>query len=262
MSRGTFGELKVFEDFLNFEDDIAAAGVATGIVFGAGFVSVGDVGLVSVGEGSLAWTIDEPGGILAITTDTGDNDNACLIAGPFRPADGGCESEFRFKFNSATLGAVYAGFTETLVFDTPVMPAEFATETMTYNGSGGMIGASFDTAATDNDFRVLGGDAGAVSSNADTNGTRANETIAADEWYLVRTEVDPDGNGRVYVGHKGDQMDLISVSNAVQGASFQGAVVTPGDRQYAVCMFENRSAAARVFEVDYCYAHGWRDWTN
>lgn len=264
MSRGTYGELKVLEDFLHFEDNIAATGLATGVVFGTGYVSVGKLGLVSVNEGSLAWTIDEPGGILAITTDGADDDNACLIAGPFRPADGGCETEWRFKFDGAatTFPAIYAGFSETMAFDTPVMPAEFATVTMTYNGTGGMMGAQMDIDGTTDDFRALAGDGAAGAGGSGTTGVRANETLTADEWYLVRTEIDPTGNGRVYVGHKGDQMDLIQATNAVQGNSWTGAVVTPGDRQYAVCMAENRTGAARVFEVDYGYARGWRDWTN
>lgn len=260
-SRGTFGEVKVWEDFLHFEDNIAAAGVATGIVYGAGYVSVGELGLVSVNEGSLAWTIDEDGGILAITTDTGDNDNAVLLAGRYRPANGGVEMETRFKFASATVDAVEAGFAETMALNTPVMPAEFATATMTYNGSGGMMGAVHDPDASTNDFRAFVGDAGAGTVGSSTTGARANEAIAADEWYVVRTEVGPDGNGQVYVGHKGEQLDLIRATNAVQGTSWTGAGVTPGDQFYAFVGVENRSSAASVFEVDYVYARGWRDWT-
>lgn len=263
MARGTFGEIRVWEDFTHFEDNIAATGLATAIVFGTGYVSVGDVGLVSVNEGSLAWTIDEPGGILAITTDTGDDDNACLIAGPFRPADGGCECEYRFKFDGAatTFPAIFAGFSETMAFDTPVMPAEFATATMTYNGTGGMVGAQMDVDGTTDDFRACAGDAAAATGGAG-NGVRANETLTADEWYLVRVEIGDDGHGTVYVGHKGSGMDRIATSDAVHGTSFNAAVVTPGDRQYPVLMAENRSAAARVFEVDYFWARGFRDWSN
>ena len=264
MSRGTYAELKVFEDFLKFEDNIAATGVAASIVWGTGYVSVGNLGFVSVNEGSLAWTIDESDGILAITTDTGDDDNACLIAGRFRPANGGCETEARFKHNTtgSVQLAIYAGFSETMAFDTPVMPAEFATATMTYNGTGGMMGANIDPDATTDDWRALAGDGGAGAGGSSTTGIRANETITADEWYLVRTEMDPDGNGRVYVGHKGDGLDLIQATGAVNGNSWTGAVVTPGDLQYAVLMAENRSAAAKIMEVDYVYARGFRDWTN
>ena len=260
-SRGTFGELKVFEDFMHFEDNIAASGVATGIVYGAGYISVGDLGMVSVNEGSLAWTIDEDGGILAITTDTGDNDNAFLLAGRYRPANGGVETETRLKFASVTLDAIEAGFTETLAFNTPVMPAEFATATMTYNGSGGMMGANLDPDASANDFRAFGGDGGAGAGGSSTTGVRANETITADEWYVLRTEIGTDGNGAVYVGHKSEQYELIAATNAVQGNSWTGAVLTPGDQFYAIAGVENRSGAASIAEFDYVYARGWRDWT-
>lgn len=264
MARGMWkAEIRVEEDFLHFEDNIAATGVAASIVWGTGYVSVGNVGLVSVNEGSLAWTIDEPGGILAITTDTADDDNACLIAGRFEPGDGGCECEFRFKFDGAatTFPAIFCGFSETMAFDTPVMPAEFATTVMTYNGTGGMVGAQMDIDGNTDDFRACAGDAAAATGGAG-NGVRAQETLTADEWYIVRTEIGTDGNARVYVGHKGDGMDLIAVSGAVQGNSFNGAVVTPGDQQYAVLMAENRTGAARVLEVDYAFGHGWRDWSN
>ena len=263
MSRGTYGEIVVREDFSHFEDNIAATGTATGIVWGTGYVSVGDVGFVSVNEGSLAWTIDEPGGILAITTDTGDDDNACLIAGPFSPDDAGCQCEYRFKFDGAatTFPAIFAGFSETMAFGTPVMPAEFATVTMTYNGTGGMVGAQMDVDGTTDDFRACAGDAGAATGGSG-NGVRASETLTADEWYLVRVELGPNGNGSVYVGHKGDWMDKIDATDAVQGFSFNAAVVTAADQQYAVLMAENRTGAARVFEVDYFYARGYRDWRN
>ena len=259
MPHSQFGRIRVFEDFQNFEDNIAATGLATAIVWGTGWVSVGGVGLVSVNEGSLAWTIDEPGGILALTTDTGDDDNACLIAGRYTPAIGGAYTEVRHKFNSATLGATFAGFSETMALDTPVMPAEFATATMTYNGTGGMLGAQFDTDGTTDDFRACGGDGAAATGSvvggaAVANGIRANEVITADEWYINRTELDEDGTGRVYVGHRGDFMPLI--------ADWATAPVTRTDNFYAVAMFENRSAAARLWEVDYLMSEGQRDWAR
>ena len=258
MPHSQFGRIRVGDDFQNFEDNIAATGLATAIVWGTGFVSVGGVGLVSVNEGSLAWTIDEPGGILALTTDTGDDDNACLIAGRWRAADSPW-MEVRHKFNSATLGATFAGFSETMALDTPVMPAEFATATMTYNGTGGMMGAQFDTDGTTDDFRACAGDGAAATGSvvggaAVANGIRANETITADEWYLNRVELDEDGTGRVYVGHRGDFFPLI--------AEWATAPITRTDMMYAVAMFENRSGAARLWEVDYLFAEGHRDWAR
>ena len=273
MTRGNWkAELRVEEDFLHFEDNIAGTGTATAIVWGTGYVSVGELGLVSVGEGSLAWTIDEPGGILAITTDVNDNENAFLVAGRFQPGNGvavgnqggGCWMETRFKFNDVAAAgvAVYAGFTETLAFDTPVMPAEFATATMTYNGTGGMMGALFDADATTLDFRALAGDAAAGAGGSGTTGVRANETMTADEWYIVRVEIGPDGNGMVYVGHKGEALDLIAAANAIQGNSWTAVPITNTDQFYATLGVENRSANAKVLEVDSFYARGWRDLRN
>ena len=193
MPQGSYGKLRVFDDFLGPDNDLT---------WGTGTVKVGNFGFVSVAEGSFEWTIDEPGGILAITTDTGDNDNACLMAGAFKPADGGITMEGRFKFNSATLGAVFFGITETLALDTPVMPAEFSGTAMTYNGTGGMVGFSLDPDGTTDDFRAVAGDAGAATGatragDTVTNGIRANETITADEWYIARVEVHPDGNAHL-----------------------------------------------------------------
>ena len=253
MSR--LGKIEVFEDFLHFEDNIAATGAASGIVNGTGYVSVGDVGLVSVNEGSLAWTIDEPGGILALTTDTGDDDNDFLVAGRFEPNDGGCVAEFRFKIDSITEGAIYAGFCETLAFDTPVMPAEFATATMTYNGTGGMVGFNWDPDGTTDDFRALQGDGAAGGTGSGTTGVRASDAVVVDEWFTARVELDPAGTSRCYLGHKGGAN---GVMNLVQ--EFTTAGITPTDQFYATLGCENRGANANVFEVDYFYAQGWRDW--
>lgn len=242
VTQGSYGEIKAGSDFLGPDNDLT---------WGTGTIHIDGVGFVSVNEGTLEWTVDEPGGILAITTDTGDNDNAALFLGTFQPSvNGPVTMEARFKFNSASLGAVFCGFTETLALDTPVMPAEFATATMTYNGTGQMLGAQWDSDGTTGDFRAVFADAGAIVSGADANGTRASETITADEWYVVRVEIGPSGRGKVWVGHKDRQLNLVK--------ELAGNPTT--NQLYACLMFENRSAAARVFEVDYMWARAFRDW--
>ena len=246
MPQSQYGKVRVWDDFLGPDNDLT---------WGTGTVKVGNFGFVSVNEGSFEWTIDEPGGIVAITTDVGNDDNAALMAGTYKPADGGMLMEARLKMSNVDC-ALFVGFSETLALDTPVMPAEFATATMTYNGSGGMIGAQYDVDGTDDDWRAIFGDGGAVSGGADTNGTRANETITADEWYIVRVEVDEDGTGRVYVGHDdglGGDLSLVK--------EISTAFVTNTDVLYAVCMIETRTANARILEVDYMAAEGFRDWT-
>ena len=247
-SRSGFG---VHEDFLI---------PMTAITWGTGTVVLGNLGFCSVNEGSFAQTVDEPGGILAITTDTGDDDNAVLYAGVFQPADGPTFCEGRFKWNSATLGAIYLGFTETLSTATPVMPGEFATTTMTYNGTGGMVGVNWDSDGTTDDFRSVFGDAGVISGTSSTVGRERvlGDAYVADRWVLARAEIDPDGRARVYVGARG----VPGSPGSWRLVEERAAVVTPGDNFFAVLMFENRSGAARLFEVDYFEAWGSRDWDD
>ena len=244
MAQSEWGVIEVKEDFTGFDADKTWA---------AGGFNVGGVFVCSVNEGSIENTVDEPGGIVAFTSDTGDNDNVAIYAGPFKAADGPLVMETRFKYSNVDC-AIFAGFTETLDLTTPVMPAEFATATMTYNGTGVMAGMQYDVDGTTDDFRAVFGDVGAVLSGADTNGTRANATLTADRWFIVRVEVDPSGAGRVYFADQTSnaQMKLIkSVSSGIP----TDVVLFP------VLMLENRSANARVLEVDYFRARGYRDWS-
>lgn len=247
-TQGSVGQLEVFSDFLGPDNDLT---------WGTGTVHVDGFGFVSVNEGSFEWTVDEPGGILAVTTDTGDNDNAALMAGTFQPADGAIAIEARFKINGVG-HAAYVGFTETLALGTPVMPAEFSSTTMTYNGSGGMVGLQWDADGSTDDWRAIAGDGGSASSAADSNGTAASAAVTADSWQLARVEIDQDGKGRCYVGNA--NVNFNGKYKLVK--EFTSAVITPGDNFYGVLMVENRSGAAQVLEVDYIKVTGSRDWSD
>ena len=241
MAIGNFGRIRVFEDFLAPD---------TALTWSASPQRLGQVGQVSVNEGSFAHTVDEPGGILACTTDNADDDNVALYAGPFKPADGGCVMEARFKRPDVSETAVFCGFSETLAADTPVCPAEAtgATPTLTINGSGGMAGMLDDQDCTTKDWRAVAGDGGAVASKLTTaTGTRANAASVDDEWDVVRVEIDVNGDAKIY--HDGKLIDDVK------------ACVTPGDVQHAVLLAESRTTGgADVLEVDYFFAEGGRDW--
>ncbi len=245
MGFGSLGRLTAINDFNTSLEDVTWA--ATSVDLG------NDWYMVSVNEGTIQKVVDEAGGVVQFLTDTGDDDNVTLLSGPYKPADGGVIMEAKFKVADATTVAFYVGFSETMAQDTPVMPAEFATATMTYNGSGGMAGFNYDTDGTTGDFRALAGDGGAVSANADANGTRANQTITADEYYVCRVEIDTNGKAIMAISHDTDGWEIVK---EIESA------VNPADLQYAVCMLENRTAAAYEFEVDYVAAWGNRDWTN
>ena len=246
MSIGTKGQISVFDHFMGFQ-------TAT---MGTSMLPVGSNGVnyVSVNEGSFAAVVDEPGGILQVTTDTADNDNCFLCIGPFKPADGGVIMEARLKMADIATGALYVGLTETLDATTPAMPAEFATATMTYNGTGGMVGLQFDADGSTPDWRAVFADGGAVNSSADANGTTAGNAPVNDKFDVVRVEIDPNGYGRVYLADDAGSLRLIKEVRA--------EVVTPADLQWAVVGIENRSSAASVLEVDYFTARGYIDWTQ
>ena len=257
MANGSFGEVKFWNDFTAARE--AWVPTTTGDYLGGG------VSLVGVNEGAVDFTADEPGGVIDLTTDTADNDNCALVAGVFKPADGGFFMECRFKITDSvatTRAAVFVGFCETLSLTTPVMPAETATTTTTYNGSGGMIGFLFDSDSTSLVFRFVAGDGGAAIATANAAGTAGGaigitantDTIQADKWYLVRVEVDENGKGRGYFGeaNSAKEMVLVGKNTAALGTT---------DSFHAIAMIENRSGANERLEVDYFGGRGWRDWT-
>lgn len=239
VSQGARGRIKIEDDFGSFDPDYT---------WPAGGGLLGRFFLTSVNEGSFENTVDEPNGVLAITTDTGDDDNAALYTGPGRPADGVMTIEARIKCDSATLTSMWVGFTETLSKTTPVMPGEFATVTLTTNGTGGMAGMLYDPDGTADVWRAHMGDGGVGIAGTGTTGTVANDTLAADKWDVVRVELFPSGYADCYLN-----------GNLVKHFS-TGTALTPTDLFFPCVMVENRSAAARVLEIDYIDVEYGRKW--
>jgi hypothetical protein len=246
------GLITVWSDFTGILNDVAwgtgtlVAPLAEGI------------GFTSDDEGSFASTLDEPGGILAITTDVGDNDNAVLFAGPFFARDGGCEMKARFKYSNVDT-SIFVGFCETLSLTAPAMPAEFATVTMTYN-PGNMIGLQYDVDGTTDDFRAVMGDGSAALLDSG-NGVRANATVTADRWFEAVVNVNPDGSGECWLSDSGHvDQDGLPVLRLIKRFYSKGAtMLNTTDPLFATLMIENRSGNARVLEVDYFGARGYRD---
>lgn len=247
---GSFGRITVFDDFLSDYGDVAWG---TGTLVTGG---IGMIGFTSDDEGSFASTVDEPGGVLAITSDVGDDDNAVLFAGPFKPADGVMVMETRFKYSNVDC-AIFVGFQETVSRTAPVMGAEFATATMTYGNVGNVVGFNYDVDGTTDDFRAVAGDGQAAVAGSG-NGTRANATLTADRWFIARVVVYEDGSAECWladVGHiDGDGKPMLRLIKKF------GTGLNASDNMFAILMIENRSGNARVLEVDYFYAEGGRDW--
>jgi hypothetical protein len=245
MGVGTNGKIEVYEHFLGFCNDSYLDTVQP----------IGTRGVMGIGIGAVTFdgVVDEPGGIQSAVTDTTDDDNQVFYIGPFKPADGGCWMEARFKAAAIT-GAMYAGFTETLDGTTPVMPAEFATESFVCNGTGGMVGIQFDADGTTDDWRAVVGDGGAALVDCDSLATAANNPPVADKFDTVRVEIDPAGYGSVYLADDTGGLRLIK--------KFSKAL-TATDLEYAVVMIENRAnSVAQTIEVDYFNAGSCIDWTQ
>lgn len=269
MAIGTKGTIDFDNDFTGVSGVIVIP--ATGIALGGG------VGVIGIGTtGSLTATLDEPGGVVAILTTASDDENAFLVAGNFKPADGGMWMEARFKIPTsvaATREAVWCGFTETLNQTTPVMPSERATATTTYNGTGGMIGVMFDGDSTLLEFFAVAGDGGAVLANKDYKGTAGvangiqltgsaglpgGTILTADRWYIVRVEIKTNGIGRVYFG---DYDGGASLTKNLALVLETTAALGTADSFTACLGIENRAAADEELEVDYFIGGGYRDWS-
>lgn len=239
IKQGSFGRVRVFEDFLSKYEGSTA--------FTTTFTSLGQLGLISVsaGDGATVTTVNEPGGVVSLTTHTDDDDNVALHCGMFKPADGGCVMEARFKNDSITEGAIFCGFMEALAVTTPVMAIEYDTATQATNSCA--VGMLFDPDGTDPDiWRAVAGDA---TTDATGSPISATTSLVADEWDVVRVEITADkGDGYCYL-------------NGALIKKFS-AFCTTTDVFHAVLMIENRTGAANVLEVDYFYAEGGRDWAD
>jgi len=245
MGIGNFGRIRVFEDFLGMAGVSAGAAPTTDVVS-----RMGQLSFVGVNEGTTTMLVDEPGGVLSMTTTGNDNDNCCLFAGPFKPSDGGVVMEFRFKMEDITSSAVFAGWSETLNQTTaPTMPAENtgATPTLSFTGTGGVAGMLYDKDTTTAVWRAVAGDGGVVASDLTTATGTVSDAPVNDEWDVVRVEIDVNGDAKIY--HDGKLIDDVA------------ACVTASDYGFVILMLEERAATAEKLEVDYFYAEGGRDWT-
>jgi hypothetical protein len=213
------------------------------------------VSIIGVNEGSYITSTADPSGVEEVTTDTADNDNHALIAGVFRPSDGPISIEARFRYHHLTC-AIYFGLSETMALDTPVMPAEFATVTMTYNGTGGMVGFNYDVDGTTDDWRAVMADGGAnTGGTASANGIRANSTPVIDSWIEAKIDLYPDGSADLWLGDS--TVEDGQTNPKLRFIKHYESGLDPANFFYAVLMIENRDGSARRLDVDY-----FRGWSN
>lgn len=199
-----------------------------------------------------------PNGVFAFATGGSDDDNAVVRAGQFRPKDGPHTLHVRFNYSNVDC-AIFFGFTETLDTTTPVMPAEFATATMTYNGTGGMVGFNYDVDGTTDDFRAVMGDGGSAKSDS-SNGIRSNATVTAARWFEGQVTLYPDGSAECWLGDSGHSDSLKYNKMRMIKRFTTGTLLTTTDQYFATLMIENRSGTTRTLNIDYFFVDAGRAW--
>lgn len=251
-----WGLIEVREDFVGGYDGGPGGDNVTPALGG----QIGSLGFASVNEGSLAPLTSTASGVIQTITDTGDNDNNVFWAGAFRPADGHMVLETRIAPHTAlsTLQAIYVGFAETLAKDTPVMPAEFATATMTFN-SANQVCLMYDGDATTGSWRAAAKNASNVvsSTNGDLppaveGGTGVATPPVVDTWDVIRVEIGVEGTWRVRLN--GVTVKASTTSSATW--------LDPTKFYHAVVMHENRSGNAVTDYIDYVYVRAGRNWNT
>lgn len=251
-----WGLIEVREDFVGGYDGGPGGDNVTPALGG----QIGSLGFASVNEGSLSPLTTTASGVIQSITDTGDDDNNTFWAGAFRPADGAMVLEARLCPHTAlsTAQSYYVGFAETLAKDTPVMPAEFATATMTFN-SANQVGLQFDADGTTDSWRGVAKNATNVvsGSNGDLppvteGGTGVATPPVVDTWDVVRVEIGVEGTWRV-------RLNGVTVSASTTSSA---TWLDPTKFYHAVVMQENRSGNAVTTYIDYVYVRAGRNWNR
>lgn len=266
MSQGSIGTLRIFEDFLSFGDaDVEEVAIADGAPERIGQVTVGgnDDAL------TLAATVDEPGGVLSITNDSGTGDLGwAMYCSPFVPNDGGVAFEVRLKFTDISETNFFIGFVETFPNTDPdnIVPYTISGTTISVVNFGVTAGVFCDHNADNEDFYFAAAQdtvaasgidltnpaTGGGSAGADLSGTGGNN-----EWIVFRVEIEDDGTAYGYVGsslNNATSTGFRLIGQTDRGALDNTAVVFP------VVLVDNNGSSAMTTEVDYFMAKGGRNW--
>lgn len=266
MSQGTFGGIRLFEDFLFGDLDTVEVAIADN--------NPERIGLVTVGGNdnslTLAPTVNEPGGVLSITNDTGTGDLGwAMYSAPLTPNDGPVVLEVRLKFTDISGTNFFIGFVETFPHGDPdnIVPYTIAGTTISVANFGVTAGVFCDHNADNKDFYFAAaqdatGASGVTLVSPAVGGGRAGVDLTGTdldgEWIIFRVEIEPDGTAFGYVGSslndpQGTGYQLLG--QTTRGALDGTAVLTP------VVLVDNNASSAMTTEVDYYMAKSDRDWS-
>lgn len=251
ISVGNMGRIEVYEHFMGFATDCVAD-----VVMPQGKVNYCGTP-DTTGSDIFARVVDEPGGILSCTTDSDAGDAIALFIGPFKPQDGGCTFEARFKLEDITNSKVFCGFQETLDATTPVLAVTSDSDgTFTHGAVGCHAGMLHDAESDTADWWAVAGDGAVATSNSTANGKAATSAPVNDEFDVIRVELNSHGDADIFLA--GGLYPSLHLVDHIDDA------YTEGDVAYAVLMLQNETASDSgcVMEVDYMRATGNVDWTQ
>ena len=247
--QGSVGRVRVFEDFMSMPDDGGLTIVdATGVAFN-------NLRLNAVsGDVVMDQVVTLGGGVASFSGAGAAADGISISTAPLIPADGPIVVETRFKYAAWADAQLFVGLQETYDRDEPVNPFTLSGTTLTDNATGNTWGIYYDTAATTDDFRAAASAAGTILSASGTLGVRANATLTADAFVIVRVELNPAGGGEIYMDDgSGKGMRLIDV--LPNGSLSTTAVYHPNVHLCA------QSTGDELMSVDYVLVEGGRSWT-
>lgn len=260
-----FRKIRVFEDF----QGVPAAATISDATAGTRW---NDVTLIAIsGDVDLTHTVDEGGGILAISGAAGAGDGLVITTSPMRPDENGTMViEVRCKNSSATDFRFFCGFQETVSLSETVNPYTLSGTTLTANAAGEVAGFYLDTAATTDDFRFMAGANSSASTGAALDyalggattlgslGVRSNATLTADRWFIARVELDPDGTCRGYFGDE----TMAKVTGLTHIATLRTGELSATAVYYPIVQLLASSTGDPTAEIDYFYAAGNRYWED
>ena len=264
--QGTYGKIRVFEDFNGWGATASIADATAGTRYN-------DLCFIAVsGAVDFINTLDESGGVASFSGAAGAADGIVITSSPLQPsASGTIVMEARFKGASATDLRVFCGWQETLDTAETVNPFTLSTTTLTSNDAGNAVGFYADTGATTDDFRFhasLDGTElttaavyapGSTSTTLGALGIRTNTTITADSWYIARVEINPDGTALGYFGHTTMAGGAALAPRLVARLTNSGALDQTA-LYYPVLHLLAESTGDPLLECDYFGFTGNRDW--
>ena len=252
VTQGTHGRVSIFEDFTTMQDDSGLA-----MTDGLG-LTFNDIRIIEIsGVVTIDQDVTRGGGIATFSGAGGAGDGVVITAAPFVPADGQMWMECRFKPSVLTSLQMFVGFQETMDRDETVIPFTLNGTTLTDNATGSTWGLYYDTTATTDDWRAAAADDGTIKSVSGTLGVRANATIVADKFMVVRVEVDQSGGGRVFYGDDSVGNGGLKLVDEIPAGTLDTAAVL-----HPIIHLIDPGTADPLWSVDYFAAEGGRSWTN